>query len=171
MKIIISYLLILILITLYALFLDAVSGFFVLAIFIGAIYISSMLHLLAMNFFNCTLSVKSKLFEKGENIELTVTVPKAPFYIPTVFEINFALSYHLTCEEDSFTVTLGRRAKEQTFVLKPRFWGKATIGIASIKAIDILGFHTAVPTLKKLRDTGEIVMKNKIDVKIFPKIP
>ena len=142
MKVIISYLLIFIIITLFTLFLDATSGLFVLIIFISAIVISLLLHLYALKRFDCTLSIESRLLERKDEVKLFVKLPKAWLFLPTVFEICLDISEHLECSDStgsSYTVTLGRKAKQKSFLLKAAYWGKATVGIKSIRARDILG--------------------------------
>ncbi|MCL2035788.1 MAG: DUF58 domain-containing protein [Oscillospiraceae bacterium] len=170
MKVIISYIMLLSVITLFTLFLDAVSGLFVLIIFISAIVISTALHIYAVKAFDCDISVNANLLEKGDKIEMQVRTPKAAFFLPSVFEIKFKLSYHLNCREEIYAITLGRQEKAGVFLVDANFWGKANIEIAQIKANDILGIFAALPNFAKLKSTGRICKKNVFTVKIFPGI-
>jgi uncharacterized protein (DUF58 family) len=166
MKTIISYLLILTLITLFTLFLDAVSGLFVLIIFAAAIVISTVLHLYAVKLFNCELAINAALVEKNETILLTIRTPKTPFFLPTVFELTFNLSYHLECPDSTYSVTLSQQEKTHTLPLKSKFWGKSAISIAEIKSIDILGIFT--PFFRRYLTSKS---NQTLTVKIFPSIP
>jgi hypothetical protein len=138
----------------------------VLIIFISAIVISTFLHIYALKAFSCEISTDAKLVEKAQLIKLTVRVGKAAFFLPSAFGIKFNLSYHLQCSEDSYTVTLSRREKEQTFLLKANFWGKATLGIDSISGVDILGIFA--PLSKYFLKSKA---KQSLFVKVFPSIP
>jgi hypothetical protein len=173
-KTIISYLLIFVIITLFTLFLDAVSGLFVLIIFISAIFTSTILHMYALRVFTCGLSVNAELVEKNEEILLTVRTGAARLpFLPTIFEITFKLSYHLSCAEEhkSCTLTLARQETVRTFPLKPEFWGKATISIESVKATDILGIYAAFSRKLELREGGAFLTRNTLHAKVFPSIP
>ncbi|MCL2633996.1 MAG: DUF58 domain-containing protein [Oscillospiraceae bacterium] len=168
MKIIISYFLIFILIVLFALFLDAVSGFFVLIIFITAIVLSTILHIIAVKAFNCDISVDNILVEKGEEVRLTVRVSRAVIFLPTIFTIKLLPSYHFDCPECTCSVTLGRNEKEKVFVMKSAFWGKGSIGIESIRCVDILGIFTL---FSRFNNFNKITEKNLCQVKVFPFVP
>jgi len=163
MKTIISYILIFAIITLFALYLDATSGFFVMIIFISAIVISSVLHIYALKRFDCTLAANAELVERGDEIKLTVRVSRAGFFVPTAFEIKLDLSEHLECSDTAYVVTLGRKEKEQVFILKAVYWGKASIGIESVRAVDILGILKGRLKSKTAQDL--------IKIKVFPAVP
>jgi len=172
MKTIISYILIFALITLFALFLDATGGLFVLIIFLSAIALSTALHIYAVRLFDCHIEINTQLAEKGEEIRLTARIPKAPFFLPTVFEVTFGLSYHLDCPDCVYSATLSRREGEFSCILTPKFFGKATISITKIKATDILGifspfFRTYL--LNKVSNADKT--KQALPVKIFPSVP
>jgi uncharacterized protein (DUF58 family) len=167
MKTIVSYVSIFILLTLFALFLDATSGLFVVIIFLSALVISSVLHIYALKVFACDFALSSELVEKGDEIRMTVRIPRAAFFLPTVFEVKFDLSYHLECEQSTYAVTLGRHEKLHEIIMTARFWGKASVGIAEISAVDILGIFP-----QKLRAYARL-WQNKplLTVKIFPAVP
>ncbi|MDR0222320.1 MAG: DUF58 domain-containing protein [Oscillospiraceae bacterium] len=165
MKVVVSYVMIFALIILFALFLDATSGFFVLIIFAGAIILSAVMHVYAVKAFDADIFVNRVLIEKGEEISLTVRVSKAAFFLPTVFEIKLTPSYHFECAEDLYAVTLNRSEQERVFKLKSAFWGKGGIGIEWIKCGDILGIFSGFGRFNR------IIGKNYREVKIFPAAP
>jgi uncharacterized protein (DUF58 family) len=166
MKTIISYILILFIITLYTLYLDATGGLFVLIIFISAIVISSALHIYAVKMFDCDFKINADLVEKGDEIKLKLHISKAFFFLPTVFEIKFRLTEHLEAENDSCSVMLGRREKEKVFILKAKYFGKAEIRIESISSCDILGIFKNRLSFKY----NKILERNSCHVKIFPAV-
>jgi hypothetical protein len=176
MKIIMSYISIFALLTLFALFLDARSGIFVIIIFLTAIALSAILHIYAVSVFDCEIFADSELVEKGDSFALCVTVIKRKsripaFLLPTVFEITLDLSEHLTpgdCSCLTHATTFSTHEKQQTFRLNAVFWGKAKVGIAKVRAIDILGIFTA---LTAFRADSKIYEDNMVQVKIFPGIP
>jgi len=168
LKTIFSYSVIFAMLVLFALFLDATSGVFIIIIFAGAIVLSTALHFYAVKKFDCDVSVNAELVEKGEEIALTVTIAKAAFFLPTVFEIKLMPSYHFDCDSDSCSVTLGRSEKTRAFTLKSAFWGKGTIGIEYVKCHDILGIFSA---FKNISGFSGIIDKNTRHVKVFPSVP
>jgi hypothetical protein len=151
---------------LFALFLDATGGFFVLIIFLSALVLSSIFHIIALKSFSCDISVNTALAEKGENILLTARFPRAPFFLPTVFEITLNLSYHLECSEKTYSITLNRRENQHTFALKAVFWGNTSVCVASVKAVDILGIYS--PFFGRYLKSRS---NRSLPVKIFPSIP
>jgi len=151
-----------------------------LIIFINAIILSSLLHIYAVKVFNLSVSVNTALVEKGEEIRLVVRFSKSALpFIPTAFEIKLDLSEHLECENSSCVVTLSRREQEKVFIIKSRFWGKASVGIASVNAVDILGIFSSFPVLRRLSENNYLkAIKSGTEhpvqfvaVKIFPSVP
>jgi len=170
LKTILSYIVIFAMLTLFTLFLDAVSGLFIIFILIGAIVISTALHIYAVKKFDCDISANAVLIEKNEEVRLTVRVSKAPFFLPSVFEIKLKPSYHFDCADGSMFVTLGRAEKERVFILKSEFWGKSAVELEYIKCRDILGIVSSLKFLH-INAFPDIIGKNHVSVKIFPAIP
>ena len=168
MKTIFSYLMIFAVITLFALFLDATAGFFVLVIFGTSMVISTVLHIYALRLFDCDINISANIAEKGDEIKVKAKIPNAPFFLPSIFIITLDLSYHLGAENNTYTVCLTRKRKEQIFMLRANFFGKASVKVASIRAVDILGLCAAFSHFRK---GGKCFAKNKHEIKIYPSVP
>ncbi|MCL2754961.1 MAG: DUF58 domain-containing protein [Oscillospiraceae bacterium] len=177
MRIIFSYFSILLIFVIFALFLDAPSGLFVIFILAAALILSSALHFCAVISFSCTLEADKTLIEKGEELRLVLRVksrfPRLAFLcvlMPTAFRIKLALSdrFALVGENaDTCTLTLSRREQEITLRLKAAYWGEANIDIDEIRAYDLLGVFSAFGKHgAKLK-----LPENVIRVRIYPAIP
>jgi len=168
MKTIFSYVVIFALLVLFALFLDAKSGLFIILIFLAAIVISTALHLYAVKSFDCDITASASLLEKGEELVIKLKVPGAKFFLPTVFEIKLMPSFHFESSEDTYHIILGKNAKTKEFSMKARFWGKGAVGVEYIKCRDILGIFAS---FAHTRAFSPIIEKNVAEVKIYPSVP
>lgn len=158
---------------LYALFLDATSGFFVIIMIAAALALTAVLHIYAVIAFDCDISADNLLAEKGDDIRVTVrTHNRLPvLFLPTVFEIKLNLSEHLDCESAVISATLAKSAKVQIFTIKAAYWGKGNISIESVRAVDVLGVFAAFPVLGRFSSKHSVFAKNALNIKIFPSIP
>jgi len=136
------------------------------------------LHLLALFMFEISLDSDKNIVEKGDEVRVTVRVRVREKYarlaflsviLPTAFRIRLDVSQCFTHEADSCVMMLAPREKTHVFVLKSAFWGKASVGIAQIRAVDLLGIFAAVRPDMRLADFENV--EQSLSVKIYPAIP
>ena len=137
---IISYLLGIALSVIFALYLDATVGWFILIAMILALILSVFFALITMRSLSVECSMEDKILLKGDHCEMTVTVRNRSVFPTTPVEIVVLNGEGVRCAKTRIIASI-LPFTHKTFKVdfEARICGKSTVGIESVSATDYLG--------------------------------
>lgn len=155
---VISYILALALTIVFALFLNASVGWFMLIALILAPILSVFFALLTKSSLSIECNMESVKLSKGDSCEMRVTLKNKTIFPSTPIELNILNGDGVASEDEGIITTImPMSTKAITIKFNANICGKSEIGIKELRVSDYLGLFSYVPKSIKDKALTQIV--------------
>ncbi len=155
---VISYILALALTIVFALFLNASVGWFMLIALILAPILSVFFALLTKSSLSIECDMESVKLSKGDSCEISVTLRNKTIFPTTPIELNILNGDGVTAEDEGvITTIMPLSSKTITIKFNANICGRSEIGIKELRVSDYLGLFSFVPKSIKDKTLTQIV--------------
>ncbi len=148
---------------LFMLYLDGPGGSYLLTVLLLAAVLSVSLCVYTQRTVTAELSVSEDILNKKDRVTLTVSIRKRGVLPSAVLEAEFFSSDHLEAASALRvrTVCMGRGGCVLEAEFSARYFGKAKLGLSSLRVSDYLGLCSFRVPLRR----------SMLDIRIYPDIP